>query len=105
MYIWAPFSSEDPLPYLKTCLIHMAKSEAGGWWPSLAETLDENMGQEDHGKNLRCLKLLSKLTKKYEEESRSDPLYKEIIDVINIFHDKFLFLVQGYINACSQKGI
>lgn len=101
-YLHPPFEAKQPIAFFKDAVVAICAAEEGGWWPGLAQTMVAQMGDSDHERNLRCLKLLSKLTKKFEEQSRSDPLYAEIIGTIDTFHDKLLMFVQGYINTLSQ---
>lgn len=65
-------------------------------WPELLDLIKMSLAKQDHGINLKVFKCLEKLTQKYSREERSDPLYLEIIHVLDNTHDMILQAIQNY---------
>ena len=74
-------------------------------WPQFLELAKISLKKGNHEINLKVFKCLEALTKKYSREERSDPLYLEIIHVIDEMHDVVLEAIQAYLTALASGGL
>jgi Cse1 len=81
--------------------LEIAKLEYPGRWSSLPGDAVAFLG-ENHNINLRVFELIQGVTEKYTECSRSDNLFREILDVIEKVHDKLLQYAEGYLNGIQS---
>lgn len=73
---------------LRPAIVAIAGRDFPATWPDLVKNIVAYLSTH----TLLSLKLLRKLTAKYEISARSDPLYEEIIEVCNTVHDPLLQL-------------
>ena len=71
-------------------------------WPEFLDLSKMALSKGDHQINLKVFKCLEKLTQKYSREERSDPLYLEIIDVVEYIHDLVMLSIQNYLSALIE---
>ena len=74
-------------------------------WPEFLDLTKMALAKGDHQINLKVFKCLEKLTQKYSREERSDPLYLEIIDVVEKIHDLVMQAIQSYLNQLVSGNL
>ncbi|CAD8162710.1 unnamed protein product [Paramecium octaurelia] len=88
--------SEAPLIHqLKDAIVYVASRDFPTQWPTLMADLNQFLAHPDYV--YKTLKLIYKLTEKYVYQSRSDPLYEEIIITCDTIHHNLLLLAKSLI--------
>ncbi|CAD8088438.1 unnamed protein product [Paramecium primaurelia] len=88
--------SEAPLIHqLKDAIVYVASRDFPTQWPTLMADLNQFLTHPDYV--YKTLKLIYKLTEKYVYQSRSDPLYEEIIITCDTIHHNLLLLAKSLI--------
>ena len=72
-------------------------------WPDLLQNLLAYACQNSNG-IIPVLKLIQSISYKYTYESRSDPLYEEIIMMCNEVHDFLLELTANTLQKATQNS-
>ena len=63
-------------------------------WRGFTQVIAGWLQKGNDEQKIRALKVLEKITEKYEYSRRSDPLYQEIIYVVSDFHDLLFQLLK-----------
>ncbi|CAD8171624.1 unnamed protein product [Paramecium octaurelia] len=88
--------SEAPLIHqLKDAIVYVASRDFPTQWPTLMADLNQFLTHPDYV--YKTVKLIYKLTEKYVYQSRSDPLYEEIIITCDTIHHNLLLLAKSLI--------